>query len=164
MGRSVAELTTVPSRSTSAAVIVGEVRALGPLETPAVALRWRITGPFGFACRHSGWVGNDLVLAIGGEHVTVPLAGLTLRADANYWLRTYDMPRVLPDWVARYFRRGVGMWWELSFRPGTRVWLEEDAPRRPGGYRSAEGPRIAQHPVLYFGSTGSKGSTGRDGA
>lgn len=138
------------SRVTSPAVIVGQARALGPLETPAVALRWRITGPFGLWCRSTGWVGSDLTLTIGAEQVRVPLSGLTIRADEGYWLRTYDMPRILPEFVERHFRRGVGMWWELCLRPGVRVWLEEDRPAAGGGYRRAEGPRVASRPIISF--------------
>ncbi len=145
------------SRVTSPAVIAGQARALGPLETPDVALRWRITGPFGLWCRSTGWIGSDLTVAIGREQVLVPLQGLTVHADEGYWLRTYEMPAVVPAFVEQHFHRGVGMWWELCLRPGVRVWLEEDRPAARGGYRSAEGPRVASRPMISLDPLGSAG-------
>lgn len=135
--------TLPPERVALDGTVLGVERALGPLGTPAMALRWVLREPWDH-CLGSGWLGDDLLLrADDGRRVLVPLSGARLVAPRSRWSPPCDLAPSPPAWIEdlergqwRFFRTSETRWVEAAIEAGERVRIEASLVPRGGDYRS----------------------------
>mgnify|MGYP001608218481 FL=1 len=133
-----------PERVALDGSVLGIEVALGPFETPAVALRWVLREPWNH-CLGSGWLGEDFVLrADDGRRVHVPLRGLRLVAPRSRWSPPFGLEPHMPAWIEdvvgrqwRFFRSSETRWIEAPIQAGDRVRIEACLEPCDGDYRSA---------------------------
>ena len=129
-------------------MVLGVDRPLGPFETRAVALRWRLAEPWLHGLG-SGWLGDELVLAASdGRRVVVPLRGVELSALPARVLGPLYLEPNTPQWIhdivdrpwLRRFHIDRTTWTEAALCAGDQVELEGcRIVARQGGYRDGAG-------------------------
>lgn len=133
-----------PERVALDGYVLGAPCALGPFETPAVALRWVLREPWDH-CLGSGWLGEELLVrADDGRRVRVPLAGARLVAPRSRWSPPWGLEPNMPPWIDdvvrgqwRFFRTSETRWMEAAIEAGDRVRIEACVVPLGGDYRSA---------------------------